>query len=179
MTYIARPGDIFLTRFAGPIGPAIEVLQAVAAGDPSRYSHAGVIGRNGTVLEATGQGVKRNPLLPILERRPLAILRVPEWAEDRRDAIVDTAESLIGTPYGYLAYPYIGLARLGVQPRWLVRELASFRTLICSAYADRAWDMNGIHLFNDGRVRGAVTPGDLAHVGWTYHVGTGPYQTNP
>lgn len=176
MTYSPRPGDIFLTKFSGPLGPFIETAQAVAALDPSRYSHAGIVGRNGTVWEATGKGVRPAPLLPILNKRPLAIIPVPEWAEDRRDAIVDTAESLAGTPYGYLAYPYIGLARIGIRPGWLERELASFRTLICSAYADRCWDMNGVHLFNDGRLRGAVTPGDLAHVGTTHHIGTGPYQ---
>lgn len=173
-TYVPQPGDIFLTRFGGPLGWFITAMQGLVAGDWSRYSHAGVFIGNGKIVHAQGRGAVIEDATKILNQRPLAILPVPYWA-DRR-LVVHAALSLVGRPYGWFSYLWIGLSRLGIRPGWLRRFLASDRTLICSALADRAWLLAGIHAFNDGRILGEVTPGDLAHVGWVHHIGTGPYR---
>jgi hypothetical protein len=78
--------------------------------------------------------------------------------------------------YQVLAYLWIGLSRLHIRPAWLLHALETETSLICSAWADRAWALGGIHLFNDHRPFGAVSPGEIARVGWTYHYDTGPYK---
>lgn len=177
MTYTPKPGDIFLTQIGGATGAVIRVGQAIVAQDPSRYTHAGIILDNGEVLAAQPHGARVDPIESIIDDRPLAILPVPEWAEDRRGLIVNIARKYEGHRYGFWSYVWIGLARLGIRPGWMQRIVASETGLICSALADRAWFYAGIHLFDDGRLIGEVTPGDVAHVGTVHHIGTGPYPT--
>jgi cell wall-associated NlpC family hydrolase len=178
--YVGKAGDIYLTRLHGWVGPAVTMLQATVALAPSRYAHAGVFLGDGTVLSAQGSGARIDPESSVLEDRPLAVLRVPAWAESRRDTIVDVARSYVGHRYGWFAYAYIGLATLGIRTPWLERRIASEATgLICSALVDRIWWHAGIGLFDDGRPFGAVKPGELAHVGEVWHVGTGPHDLLP
>lgn len=177
MTYTPKPGDLYLTRFDGLMGAIVGTGQAVIAQDPSRYWHVGVFLDNGEVLSAQPHGARIDPAHTVLNDRPLAVLPVPEWAEDRRDLIVNLARKYEGHRYGFWSYAWIGLARIGIRPGWLRHLVASEDWLICSALADRVWFYAGIHLFNDGRLIGEVTPGDIAHVGTVYHVGTGPYRT--
>jgi hypothetical protein len=175
--YQLRPGDIYLTCFGGPIGWLITILQALVAFDPSRYSHAGVVLRGGWTLSAQWPYPTLVHIDDLLEQnrgKPVAFIEAPDWAD--RDAIVDAALSLVMRRYSLWSYLWIGLTRLRIRPRWLRELVASDRTLICSALADRAWMLAGVHAFNDGRLLGEVTPGDLAHVGTIHHYGTGPYR---
>jgi hypothetical protein len=173
--YKPRPGDIILVPFAGPIGWLITLLQAVVAGDPSRYSHAAVVIDSEWAVQATFPRAEIAPLSELLARRPCAVLVVPPDADYLRPRIVEAALGMVGVRYQFAAYLYIGLAKLRIRPRWLLRLLASRAALICSALADRAWADAGLHCFTDGRPFGAVTPGDLAHVGWTRHMSPGPW----
>jgi len=172
--YQPRPGDLYLTRFGGPMGTVITLLQAVVAGDPSRYSHAGVVLADGWTMSAQWPRPRLVRLDELTTRRPLAFIEAPAWAD--RDAIVTAALSLADRHYSLLSYLWIGLSRLGIRPAWLRCAVASDRTLICSALADRAWALAGVSAFDDGRLLGEVTPGDLAHVGTIHHYGTGPYR---
>lgn len=173
--YVPKPGDIYLTRFHGWFGWWLTGLQAIVAAAPSRYAHAGIFLGDGTVLSAQGKGARIDPVETVLADRPLAVLRVPEWAEDRRDIIVGIAKAYVGHKYGFLAYLWIGLATLRIKPRWLRRAVSSEKSgLICSALVDRIWWHAGIGLFDDDRLFGAVKPGELAHIGVVYHVGTDP-----
>jgi hypothetical protein len=180
-TYTPRPGDLFLTHIGGATGGAFTLGQFLALA-PSVYTHAGIILPGDRVIAAQPGGARIDSLESIINDRPLAILPVPEWAEDRRDLICNAAIAHTGTPYGFSVYPFIGLTRLAdvlgarrLVPRWLRDRVASRRSMICSAWADRMWEIAGIHLFNDGRLRGAVMPGQLANVGTVHHIGTGPY----
>jgi hypothetical protein len=177
VTYTPQPGDIYLTRFGGPVGWWITLLQAVVAGDPSRYSHAGVVLWGGWTMSAQWPYptlVRLDELLEQNRGKPVAFLQAPEWAD--RERIVEAALSLRDRRYSLASYLWIGLSRLGIRPGWLRRRVSSDRAMICSALADRAWAMAGVHLFDDGRLLGEVTPGDLAHVGTIHHHNTGPYE---
>ena len=174
--YQPKPGDIYLTQFGGFIGWLITILQAVVAFDPSRYSHAGVVLYDGWTVSAQWPRPKLvhlNELYALNRGKPLAFIEVPEWGD--RERIVDAAVSLRDRPYALAPYLWIGLARVGIRPGWLRRRVASDKRMICSSLADRAWALAGVHIFNDGRLLGEVTPGDLAHVGTTHHHDTGPY----
>jgi len=101
-----------------------------------------------------------------------------------RPDLLGRALSMEGAGYQWLAYLWIGLARaakvfglraLGIPLHWLERLLETNKRWICSAYMDRAWLLGGLHMFDDGRLRAAVSPGDVAHVGWTLHADTGPW----
>ena len=177
MNYQPKPGDIYLTRFGGPVGRLITVLQAVVAFDPSRYSHAGVVLKGGWTISAQWPRptfVTLEQLLADNRGKPVAFIEAPAWAD--RDRIVASAISLSNRRYSLWSYLWIGLTRLHIRPAWLRSRVAGDRSLICSALADRAWMLSGVHLFNDGRLLGEVTPGDLAHVGTVHHYGTGPYR---
>lgn len=176
MTYQPQPGDIFLTRIGGLTGAVISIGQGLIAGDWSRYTHAGIVLDGDEVIAAQPAGARIDPMSTIIDDRPLAFLPVPEWAEDRRDVIVTVARAMEGTRYGFWSYPWILLRAFGRRPAWLERLVSSPTHLICSAFADQVWARVGIHLFDDGRLIGEVTPGDLAHVGTVHHYDTGPYK---
>lgn len=184
MTYQPKPGDIFLTRIGGWFGWLVALGQGLFAGDWSRFTHAGIVLDGGEVIAAQPWGARIDPLDDILHepdtnpRRPrehLAWLPVPEWAEDRRDVIVNVARAMEGTGYGYLSYPWIVTRPFGGS-RGLDRLVSRSTRLICSALADEVWRRCGIHLFDDGRLVHEVTPGDLHHVGTVHHANTGPYK---
>jgi uncharacterized protein YycO len=95
--------------------------------------------------------------------------RLPEGlvpGDVQRERVVHAALGMVGVPYGWLDLVAITFAqkRLG-QPvdgdEWWVRRIQSGRTLICSQLVDRAYLSGGVHLFDDGRPDGLVSPGDL------------------
>lgn len=51
-----------------------------------------------------------------------------------------------------------------VRPKWLARFISSDRRMVCSQSVDWCAQQAGIQLFNDGRLRGLVSPGDLLAV---------------
>lgn len=89
--------------------------------------------------------------------------------DEQRILIAQAATGMVGTPYGWLDLVAIALAqrRLGRVvdgDEWWVRRIASSRTLICSQLVDRAYLEAGVHLFDDGRIPGLVSPGDLSRL---------------
>lgn len=82
--------------------------------------------------------------------------------DNQRTEIAAWGLSRVGTPYSWLDCVEIGLVdRFGWAPRWMRRRLRSDRTLMCSQLVTAAYDAAGVHLFDDGRPAGGVSPGDL------------------
>lgn len=84
----------------------------------------------------------------------------------QRDAIVNAAAYMLGERYNWLDIVAIGLAqkRLGqlVDDRtWWAKRLSKDGREICSQLVDDAYNQAGVHLFQDGRLPGLVSPGDL------------------
>lgn len=181
--YQPRPGDIGLTHIGGATGGLFTLGQFLAL-RPSIYSHSFIVVDEHRVIAAQPRGARIDPIETVINDRPLAFIPVPAEAERRRSLIVNAALAHEGLPYGFDAYPLIGLARLAdlmntpeLVPEWLKRRVASGRSLICSAFTDRMWEIAGIQMFRDHRLRGAVMPSEQAHVGTVHHVDTGPYLT--
>jgi hypothetical protein len=86
--------------------------------------------------------------------------RIP-LTEVQRMFISEYAIGLVGTPYSFLDYSSIALAHYRIRPRWVRDFVASTDHLICSQLVDEAYLRAGVHLFDDGRLPGDVTPGDL------------------
>jgi len=158
-----QPGTFFLARIDGLLGLAIALGQWLI-GDASRYSHAGIVLDDGTVMEAMPTGARIAPLADVLARRPLAFSwAVPLTTEQRAD-IVAGARALEHARYGFTAYLHLALLRFGVRSKWLIARLRRDHRFICSQLVDHVYTEAGVHLFVDGRACFEVTPGDLANV---------------
>lgn len=170
---LVRPGDYFLSQIEGTGGFFIRLMQLLA-GDASRYTHAGIVLDDGTVVQAQPGGATIVPLTDVGGNGVLAFSHF-DLTDEHRTAIVAAGRSYEGVPYSFLDYLSLGLATLGIRPDWLTNYIAKSNRMICSQLVDQSYLDAGVHLFEDGRIPGDVTPGDLAHVGLIHHAGTGPW----
>jgi hypothetical protein len=84
--------------------------------------------------------------------------------DDQRDAIVKAAIGYVGTPYSFLDYAALAAHRLHIPAPHLKTYIASTRHQICSQLVDQCYADADVHLFDDGRWPGYVTPADLARL---------------
>lgn len=127
-------------------------------GDGSKWSHVFIVLDDETVMEAMPKGAQ----IVSLETYANKAIFV-DWniSDEERKVIVAEARKLEGTPYNFLDYFALFLARFHIKPKWLVRYIKSSNKLICSALADFVYNKAGVRLFSDGRLWHDVTPGDL------------------
>ena len=175
-TYLA-PGSFFLRRIPG--NRWIPAMQAFLRGT-SNYTHAGLILDNDELIEAEPGGAKIKHVSTLYRYDPILysdapmqhwlattnfpmVLGAKEQAEfTKRNEIVGKARYLEGTPYSFLDYLAIAMAEWKLPGWQFVRDrVESSQHLICSALVDRAYSWADIHLFDDGRLPGDVTPWDL------------------
>jgi cell wall-associated NlpC family hydrolase len=165
-----KPGMLFLYHGESWVSRSISSAQAFVRGG-SFYSHAGLYLGDGKIIEAMPSGARICDFSPAYDhatvlwsdapiQRALASGVVDE--AELRARVVEEARKLEGTPYSYSDY----LAIAAVEWKWpgwekLRSYVASSGRLICSALVDRAFLNAGVHLFDDRRLPGDVTPGDL------------------
>jgi hypothetical protein len=164
-----KPGSFFLAAAEGWAGYGISLGQTLA-GDPSRYTHAGIIiGNDGACVEAEPGGARYGNVTSykhtLISDAPvqLEMARCPNAyeVEIRRDVTLE-AHQLIGTPYSALDYAALALLHLHLPSGWVRRRVQKSGHMICSQLCDAVFDRAGIHLFTDGRLPGDVMPSDLA-----------------
>lgn len=157
-----QPGDFALTRIKGIAGAFVAAGQALV-GDAAPVQHAYVYVGNGYIVQAMPGGAEMIRLEdasePVLWSTGHFDLSVPQ-----RMRICFEARSLVGTPYSFLDYASIALAHYRIRPAWVRDYVASTGHLICSQLVDEVYLRAGEHLFDDGRLPGDVTPGDLYKV---------------
>jgi uncharacterized protein YycO len=153
------PGDFALTKIPGAVGFGIKVGQWLN-GDGAPVEHALVYVGNGQIVQAMPSKAELIPL----EEAPEPVV----WSTGKilltdrtRAAIAANARSLVGTPYSFADYGSLALARFHVRPSWVTDFVADTGHMICSQLVDEAYLRAGVHLFDDGRIPGDVTPGDL------------------
>lgn len=182
-------GAFFLTKIQGRTGFWVGLMQA-AAGIPSRWTHAGVIGADGKTYEAGPGGVYIGSV-DALKRKPHivsdAIIRGQMGETDLLDRFMaykveqelrcdaaDQAHAHLGIPYSFVDYVALGLLHLEKlltgKPtgqsswritRWVRNRVQNSGHLICSAFVDHWGSHIGFEFFDDGRLPGDVTPADL------------------
>jgi hypothetical protein len=172
------PGSFFLRKIEGWTGRWVSAGQAFIRGG-SNWTHAGLILNDEQIIQAQPGGAVILPATDLwhhgstlISDAPMQIWKSKQKFDSaavadltelgKRDEIVGKARYLEGVPYSILDYLAITMTELKI-PGWkLVRaRVEDSKHLICSALVDRAYSWADIHLFDDGRLPGDVTPFDL------------------
>lgn len=156
-----QPGDFGLSTIGGTIGWWINLGQSLI-GDPSRFTHAFVVLDDQTVMEAMPGGARISPLAPYLDGE--TVFSSMDLSDYQREGIVTHARSFEKIPYSFIDYTWLALDHWGFKPEWLKNKIKGTGHMICSQLVDEAYLRAGVHLFDDGRDPGDVTPGDLLYV---------------
>lgn len=153
------PGDFGVTQIAGHIGLLIRLGQWLLGDGGADFEHAFVYVGGGAIVEAEPRGALRSPLSRYDK------YRIEWWTcpPERGPAIAGVALDLIGTPYSALDYLVLAAERLRLPlaAQLLRHRVKATGRMICSQLVDEAYLRAGVHLFDDGRDPGDVTPGDL------------------
>jgi len=164
-------GDIGLVDILGDVGWLIQLGQFLnkitwrvwtwrKLWRLARSEHAFVYVGGGQIVEAEPGGA-RLANLSEYDDRPIIWLRCPD---QYRQGVADAARTLIGIGYSAAMYFALALHRFHIPAPGLRRFIQSSGRLICSALADRAAELGGWQLFDDGRWNGYVDPEDIAEL---------------
>lgn len=155
-----RPGDFALLAGYDPVGRLIRVGEWVNGDGFSLYSHAFVLLDDDTILEAEPGGARIRPVTEY----PAEHVTWSSWdlTDPERAAIVAAARQRLGVPYSGLDYLALALHRLDIPAPGLRAFIASTGHEICSQLVDQIYLDAHLHMFDDGRWAGFVTPAALA-----------------
>lgn len=152
------PGDIGITSISGPVGRLISLGEWCLGDGFGTWDHAFVYLGQSQIVEAEPGGARIAELTEYSDRAVLW-LRCPD---QYRTGVALAAAHLEGTPYSAADYFAIAAHRFHLPIPGLRDYVAASGHLICSALADRAAQLGGWQLFDDGRWSGYVVPADLA-----------------
>jgi cell wall-associated NlpC family hydrolase len=170
-----KPGDYGLVPIPGRGGRLIRLGQFLIGDGYRDYQHAFVYVGNGEVIEASGNGAVKKPYhyanedvmwsSDVLHQETRTELIPIELTDLDRSAICQAAEGYLGVPYSWLDYFAIAAHRFHLSRSDALQKIvASTRRMICSQLVDQCFADAGVHLFDDGRWPGYVTPGDLTQL---------------
>jgi hypothetical protein len=151
-------GDFGVVNIPGRMGRLIRLGQWLNGDGYNDYEHAFiVITADGTVVEGRPSGAGHNHT----SAYPGAVYYT--CPDNAREAVADAAIGLIGRGYSWADYFALAAVRfhLDLIAHPLRRYVESSGRLICSQLVDYAYQLAGVQLFDDGRLPGDVTPGDL------------------
>lgn len=141
-----QPGDFGLVEVIGNVGTLIRIGQWLNGDGFSNYEHAFVYVGNGQIIEAQPGGAILTDLSKY-DGRPI------EWSSGlinlttaQRVAIVQLAESQIGTPYSFLDYFAIAAKRFHLPLPWITKRVLDSKHLICSQLVATDYDSVGVSL---------------------------------
>jgi hypothetical protein len=170
--YRPQPGDLGLVRMNGMVGPLIRFGQWLNGDGFKNYEHVIMYVGDGDIIEAMPGGALLSPLSRY-DGQNILWLKCPR---EHGAAVADAARTFgpqfdangdlvrKGVKYSALDYDALALHRFHVPTPLLNRYIESSGHMICSQLADRAAELGGWHIFDDGRWAGDVTPGDLTGV---------------
>lgn len=157
-------GDFEVVPMGGDSGRLIRFAQWLNGDGFANYEHARLYVGDGDIVEAMPGGARIAPLTP--GDGGLWSTGYIPLTNDQRIEIAESARGYVGTPYSAMDYFAIAARRLkfGLLIPYLHGYVASSGHMICSQLVDQCYAISGVHLFNDGRWPGYVTPEDLATV---------------
>jgi hypothetical protein len=161
-------GDFVCVPMHGDAGELIRIGQYLNGSGFKNFEHAEVLVTRNQTMGAYPGGAKLEDLAPLDYQQGWL------WSSDaigvhltakQRDAVVSTALALKGIGYSPTDYFALAAHRLDLPGASLLKNyVSSTNHMICSQLVDYCYLMAGVHLFNDGRWPGYVTPEDLANV---------------
>ncbi|WP_051941594.1 hypothetical protein [Phaeacidiphilus oryzae] len=155
-------GDYFVVSGAGTIGRLISVGEWLNGDGFGPWDHAGVYVGNGQVVEAEPHGARLAPADEYADRAIVWSTGGFDLTEAQRAAIADAARGFLGVPYSFLDYLAIAAHRFHLPGGPFLRHyVATTKHMICSQLVDASYEKAGVHLFDDHRWPGYVTPADL------------------
>lgn len=142
--------------------------------------HAGVIVPGGRLVEAMPSGARLRDLRETDWSDQHMYFRLTDDYPGQHLDAADVAMMMIGVPYSWASYAYMGAYLAGYQPKWLanridrrqdavtMRQLPSGQFMkaplpveaICSVLADQAWSLTGKTII-EGTKPQVVSPGML------------------
>lgn len=152
-------GDFFLVHIPGAAGAAIYLGQALV-GSRSYFTHAGIVGPTGTIVQAQPGGAVEIPLMDAISDRTRVAYSDFALSDAERARIWDVAQSYKGTPYSFVDYAAIAGLRWFHTAR-IEDYVRDSKHMICSQLVDECYALAGHELFPN-RAAGDVAPGDLA-----------------
>lgn len=153
------PGDFGLVSISGIAGLGARIGQFLNGDGWTDYQHAFLVLDNGQILEAEPGGARIVPLSNYDGTN--AIYSTWDLTDAQREAIVREARPLVGTPYSVLDYLSLAAHRLHIPAPHLRRYIADSGHMLCSQMVDEVYLRAGLHMYQDQRWSGDVTPGDL------------------
>jgi hypothetical protein len=161
---IPQPGDFCCVPIGGPGGRVIGLGERLCGSAFSMYQHAFVYLGDMTVVEAMPHGARTRRLVAPAEQFGLWSSGSVLLVSSERTAICAAARGYVGVGYSWLDYGAIAAHALHLPIPGLRGYIGSTHHQICSMLVDQCYADAGVHLFDDGRWPGWVTPSDLAGV---------------
>ena len=156
------PGDFGVTRMAGDVGKAIRFGEWLNGDGWADVEHAVLYVDDGLLIEAEPGGARLAPWDKYGDAITWSTERFAMTPTQRFD-VVTIGREFEHVPYSFADYAAIAAHRLHLPGSRLLRGyVASTKHLICSQLVDAAYALAGVHLFDDGRWPGYVTPSELA-----------------
>ena len=153
---IPEPGDILAihtTQFFSRLIQAAQWLKWRKEGE-WKYNHTAIYIGDGKVVEANPWGVSIDDLSQYSENNYLVLSITGD-----RNAAVEKAKSLIGTPYGWVDIIAFIFLIGGADPKWVDNIMRRLSTLVCSQVAALAMQAAGDNTFEDPYL---VVPAQIA-----------------
>lgn len=160
-------GDFTCIPINGDGGELIRIAQYLNGNGFKNYEHAELLATPTQTMGAYPGGAALQTVPPVSFQKGWlwsSNTIGPHLSQKQRDTIVQAALALKGTPYSALDYFAIAAHRLDIPGPLLKNYISSTHHMICSQLVDYCYMVAGVHLFNDGRWPGYVTPEDLANV---------------
>lgn len=163
MNGIIQPqaGDFCVCSIGGQGGGLISLMEEIAYRHSTHWDHAYVYLGDGTIVQAQRPRAVRVPLASARHEYSIWSAGLITLTPAQRTAIVHTALALVGTPYSWLDYAAIAAHRFHIRTPELKTFIADSGHMICSQLVDQCYASAGVHLFDDRRWSGYVTPYDL------------------
>lgn len=156
------PGDFFLAPIPGYVGEGIIAFGQFLNGEGfKKYHHAGILLEGNQTIEAMPGGA----IIGRIDRWKPEELRwstgIIELTARQRTDIVHYGRAREGVPYSFADYAALAAHRFHVPMPGLKSFIEDSGHQICSQMTDWVYAQAGVHLFEDNRWPGYVTPASL------------------
>lgn len=161
-----QPGDFEVVPTGGTGGKLIEIAQIISNTGRKDYEHARLYLGAGKIVEAQPGGAVIRQYDVNQNDGGLWSTGLIQLTKTQRTLIVSAGYEYGYGHVGYSIIDYFAIAackfKIGMLTPGLKAYVESSKHMICSQLVDQCYQDAGVHLFDDNRWPGYVTPGDLA-----------------